>query len=167
MKPKIFLIIAIFSCLINFAQQFNIGVGSDFKILLFGTENEFTSHGARFNFTTKFEHITETGNYVSFGYTNTDLDVDYQAWYFSGGRQLKLLDKATFIPQFEIGQIIRNGPGVAYDVAPLFIAANAAFRYNIVANVIIEFALNLQLSRDLPDRTFRYGGLLSIYQPIF
>ena len=149
------------------AQQFNVSLGSDMKILIFGTDNQFTSHSASFNFVTKIEFIDTRNTYFAVGYTYADLTHSYDALYVNAGIKYNLLPKLDIIPMLELGRIARNGPDQAFDVKPLYVQVNIATRYQFLEKLYIDFALNFQLARDLPNRTIRYGGVLSLISPIF
>lgn len=163
MKRSFFCLTALVLCLNISAQQYAIGIGTDLKILTLGTDNRYTTHSQRFNFVAKFEYIDDRNNYLAVGYSSVDLNIDYQSWWINIGKSFMFIDNIFIVPQFEIGQIIRNGPGIYYDISPLFIASNTALRYRLFNKIIFETSFNLQLARDLPNRTFRYGGLFSVY----
>ena len=163
-----FLIFIVFFCVsICSAQQYSVSLGSDMKILIFGTDNEFTSHSAAFNYATKFVYIDERNNYLAIGYTYANLNASYDAWYITGGFKRKLYKNLFYIPHLELGRIARNFAGTVNDVKPLYIQTNLSLRYDVTAALILDLTFNLQLARDLQNRTFRYGAVFSIITPVF
>lgn len=157
---KTILSIVFFAFSISLPAQIGVGFGTDVKILLFGTDNQYTEHDATFNYNIKVELIDGRNTYWAVGHKYVNLSNKYYTFYFNVGETIKLNDKWTLIPQLEGGMLFRRT--ITYNHGILYPQGNIAMRYNITKWLSVEGRGYLQLARDLQHRTFRYGGELAI-----
>lgn len=146
----------------NLDAQVSINIGIDPKISTIGTDNQYTKHDALFNYNIRVEYIDGRGTYFSLGHKYVNLSAKYNSFYFAGGDTWNLnSDVWTMIPQVEVGMIYK-GDKIQYNHGVLYIQANLAMRYNILSWLSTELRGYVQLARDLPDRTFRFGSDVSL-----
>lgn len=144
---------------VSIAQSINIG--TDAKILILGTDNQYTKHSAKFNIEAKIEYIDNNSNYIALGYKYVDLSKPYNAYYIDLGYSFQN-NKISIIPSLELGFLMRDKQ---YNHGCLYPQINTSLRYNLEF-IEVGFKGYLQYARDLPDRTFRYGGTIELIKKI-
>jgi hypothetical protein len=162
---KLYTIILILLGSISIAQP-SINIGTDLKVGIFGTDNQYTTHDPIFNYEIKFE-FQHDDTYMAVGHKYVNLSEKYVSFYFNLGHTFNLTGNCNgrnniiLIPQFEIGHLMRidertdSIPGVIYP------QINLSARYRFNDNFAVGFKPYVQLSRDI-SRTFRYGGNIEI-----
>src|SRR6056300_1931752 len=92
--------------------QFSVNIGVDPKLLLFGTDNQYTKHNSVVNAHFKIEyHGRDNDIYFAIGAEYANLREEYRAWFADFGKPFNfnfLKKEFTFIPQIEIGDIFRE-----------------------------------------------------------
>lgn len=143
--------------------QFGLNVGWDAKIGIFGTDNEYTDHDGVANYQVKAEYIDGRDTYFALGYKYVNLETPYRAAFANLGVQYTLneSENLAFIPQLEVGQIHRGGK-LFDNHGAIYGQGNAVLRWYLSQALAFEGQGYLQLARDLPDRTFRWGGNIAI-----
>ena len=152
MKTKLLVALLLLGFTVN--AQLKVNIGTDTKILLFGTDNQYTKHEPKLNFEVKLEYFDYKNHYFALGYKYVDLEQPYNAYFVNIGKELKLSDKFSLIPNLELGLLMRDKQ---YNHSNLYPQLNTSLRYDL--NWLeIGFKPYLQLARDLPNRNFRYGA---------
>lgn len=168
MKTKTVVILLILLGSINVFSQISVDIGIDPKITILGTDNEYTLHDGVFNYKLKIEGIDNNNRYFAFGWEYVNLKQYFISITASYGHKYELIFKnISFIPQLEIGQIIRDRIPVnkldkRTDHKYWYVGINLPIRWQVNNTISLEAEGNIDLAADLPNRTFRYGGTINL-----
>jgi len=168
MKTKTVVVVILLIVTTNVFSQLSIDIGIDPKIAVLGTDNKYTLHDGVFNFKLKIEGIDRDNRYFAFGWEYANLSQYFISINANYGHKYELLfKKLIFIPQLEIGQIIRDRVPVneldkRTDDKLWYAGVNLPIRWKINNTFSLEAEGNIDLAVDLPNRKFRYGGTINL-----
>lgn len=168
MKKLTLIILLILYNTISFAQL-SINIGTDPKILFKGTDNQYATHKATANTEFKLEYYKEKYNtYLAVGYKYVNLSQTYEGYYINIGQKYQIgYSDFYWIPKFEAGVIKRelvkvNERDNRHSPLYLYIGLNNSIRYKLNNTFELDTQGYVNLATDLPNRTFRYGGTISL-----
>jgi hypothetical protein len=151
--------------------QFSVNAGIDPKLLIFGANNEYTTHDSKINIDVKIEYRGRDNDlYFAIGAEYANLREEYRSWFADFGIPINftiLNIDLLFIPQLEIGDIFREHIKIGeYDSIKwddtYYYGVNIPFRYFITDVFAVELEGSVDRATDLPKREWRYGGKVHI-----
>lgn len=146
----------------------NLLISTDAKVLLFGSDNQYTQHPPVGNFLVLVEVVDKSRHhlyaYLGFKYVNLN---QYYYSGFTGFGTWFSLRSFDILPSFEAGLIRRERrPVDSYDKRPdtssLYCGASCDIRFNLSKYIAISARPNIELATDLPNRLLRYQSTVGI-----
>lgn len=156
--------------------QLQVNLGIDPKIAILGTDNQYTSHDALFNYEVKLEYLKETINnpnnkiYFNVNYKFVNLEQKYHSIGFGIGYQTPRYlfnQKLLIVPQIQAERITRdiyNGNRASV----ITLKGITSIRLPLDRNERLQlgFSPYVQWSRDI-GKTFRYGSNVELIIKVF
>jgi len=161
MKNLILLLFLTVSLTASGQHETNLHIATDAKVLIFGSDNQYTQHKGVGNIVVMLESIDYTagkwypGGYLGFRYVNLPQKFNHA---FAGLNMAFEIARYFYaLPGIEGGLVWRerstDGAEIMGNVA---FAAVLDLRYNLRPWLALSFRPNVETAKDLPDRNFRY-----------
>lgn len=167
---NLFKILVLFFGLNSAAQQGgNAVISTDAKILILGSDNQYTKHGSVANtlVMVEYQDLMYHGyrGYAFAGYSWVNLPKWYQSVFFGYGNSFKLSQNLDLIPSLEGGFIFRQPVTNEANRPPAgswYVGANLDLRYYLNRRFALSLRPNVSLATDLPDRLLRFQATTGV-----